>query len=140
MEKRVVKTPKLYFMDTGLAAYLTRWTSPETMQGGAMAGAFFETYAMSEIIKSFSNRGIEPPVYFYRDKDKTEIDLIICQDNVIYPVEIKKTATPSADDARNFFITERIKNVRVGAATVICNCLRPAVIKSGVTAIPVGYV
>ena len=140
VEKRVVKTPKLYFMDTGLAAYLTRWTSPETMQSGAMAGAFFETYAVSEIIKSFSNRGIEPPVYFYRDKDKTEIDLIICQDDVIYPVEIKKTATPSADDARNFFITERIKNVRVGAATVICNCLRPAVIKSGVTAIPVGYV
>ena len=77
VEKRVVKTPKLYFMDTGLAAYLTKWTNPEVMQNGAMAGAFFETYAVSEIIKSFANACFEPPVYCYRDKDKFEIDLLI---------------------------------------------------------------
>ena len=76
VEKRVVKTPKLYFMDTGLVAYLTRWANPEVMQNGAMAGAFFETYIISEIIKSFANNGEEAPIYFYRDKDKVEIDLL----------------------------------------------------------------
>ena len=106
VEKRVVKTPKLYFMDTGLAAYLTKWTNPEVMQNGAMAGAFFETYAVSEIIKSFANAGFEPPVYFYRDKDKIEIDLLIEQNGTIFPVEIKKTASPDSNDAKNFFITE----------------------------------
>ena len=93
IEKRVVKTAKLYFMDTGLAAYLTRWSNPDVMQSGAMAGAFFETYIISEIIKSFSNNGEEPPIYFYRDKDKYEIDLLIEQNNVLYPIEIKKTAS-----------------------------------------------
>lgn len=140
VEKRVVKTPKLYFMDTGLAAYLTRWTSPETMQRGAMAGAFFETYAVSEVVKSFCNKGIEPPLYFYRDKDKIEIDLMIYQDNALYPVEIKKTATPSADDAKNFFITNRLKNIKIKDGIILCNCMKPAVIKNGVMAIPVGYV
>ena len=84
IEKRVVKTPKLYFMDTGLAAYLTRWTNPDVMRTGAMAGAFFETYVVSEIIKSFANNGEEAPIYFYRDKDKYEIDLLIEQNNTLY--------------------------------------------------------
>ncbi|MBQ9538463.1 MAG: ATP-binding protein [Treponema sp.] len=140
VEKRVVKTPKLYFMDTGLAAYLTHWTSPGTMQGGAMAGAFFETYAVSEIIKSFCSNGVEPPLYFYRDKDKTEIDLMVYRDDVLYPVEIKKTATPSSDDARNFFITGRLRNMRIGNSIIICNCAEPATVRPGVTAIPIGYV
>ena len=121
VEKRVVKTPKLYFMDTGLAAYLTKWTNPEVMQNGAMAGAFFETYAVSEIIKSFANAGFEPPVYFYRDKDKIEIDLLIEQNGTIYPVEIKKTASPDSNDAKNFFITSRLKNVKIGQCIVLCN-------------------
>ncbi|WP_288750672.1 DUF4143 domain-containing protein, partial [uncultured Treponema sp.] len=111
VEKRVVKTPKLYFVDTGLASYLTRWTDSEVLRSGAMSGAFFETYIVGEVLKSFCNAGIEPPLYFYRDKDKIEIDLIIFLNNTVYPVEIKKTATPKADDAKNFFITGRIKNV-----------------------------
>lgn len=121
VEKRVVKTPKLYFMDTGLAAYLTKWINPEVMQTGAMAGAFFETYAVAEIIKSFANKGIEPPIYFYRDKDKIEIDLLIEQNGTLFPIEIKKTASPNVDDARNFFITGRIKNIRIGQCVVLCN-------------------
>ncbi len=94
VEKRVVKTPKLYFMDTGLAAYLTRWANPEVMQNEAMAGAFFGTYAVSEIIKSFANNGVEPPIHFYRDKDKIEIDLLIEDNSTIYPIEIKKLPHP----------------------------------------------
>lgn len=143
IEKRVVKTPKLYFMDTGLAAYLTRWTNPDVMRTGAMAGAFFETYVVSEIIKSFANNGEEAPIYFYRDKDKYEIDLLIEQNNTLYPIEIKKTASPTSDDAKNFFITNRIKNVQIGHCCVICNCSQVLNIKNkdiSALAIPVEYV
>lgn len=143
VEKRVVKTPKLYFMDTGLAAFLTRWTNPDVMCNGAMAGAFFETYVISEIIKSFANNGQDAPIYFYRDKDKIEIDLLIEIDNTLYPVEIKKTASPNSDDARNFFITDRIKNVQIGQNVIICNTDKVVSIKKGditALAIPVGLV
>lgn len=143
IEKRVVKTAKLYFMDTGLAAYLTRWSNPDVMQSGAMAGVFFETYVISEIIKSFSNNGEEPPIYFYRDKDKYEIDLLIEQNNILYPIEIKKTATPSSDDAKNFFITNRIKNIKIAQGIIICNCSQVLNVKnkdSSVLAIPVEYI
>lgn len=133
VEKRVVKTPKLYFMDTGLAAYLTKWTSPEVMQSGAMAGAFFETYVVSEIVKSFANNGEDAPIYFYRDKDKIEIDLLIEQNNTIYPVEIKKTATPKSDDAKNFFITSRIKNAQVAQSIIICTTNKVSSVKRGHT-------
>ncbi|MBR5096308.1 MAG: ATP-binding protein, partial [Treponema sp.] len=143
VEKRVVKTPKLYFMDTGLAAYLTRWTSADVMRNGAMAGAFFETYVVSEIIKSFSNNGEDASIYFYRDKDKVEIDLLVEQDNTLYPVEIKKTATPTADDAKNFYVTERIKNIQIGQSVIVCNCDKVISVKKNdvsALAIPVEFV
>lgn len=131
VEKRVVKTPKLYFMDTGLAAYLTRWTSPDVMQNGAMAGPFFETYVISEVIKSFANNGEEAPVYFYRDKDKIEIDLLIEQNNTLYPVEIKKTASPSGEDAKNFFIMDRIKNVQIAQNVIVCSIDKVSSVRRG---------
>ena len=143
VEKRVVKTPKLYFMDTGLAAYLTRWTNPEVMQNGAMSGAFFETYVISEIIKSFANNGDKPPIYFYRDKDKIEIDLLIEQNNILYPIEIKKTASPNSEDAKNLFITSRIKNIEIGQNVILCNCDKVISIKRGdvsALAIPVEFI
>ena len=140
VEKRVVKTPKMYFMDTGLASYLTGWSSPSVIQSGAMAGNFFETYVVSEIVKSYANAGKEPPIYFYRDKDKIEIDIIICENNTIYPVEIKKTATPGQRDAKNFHITRRIKNVEVEKGIILCNCDNPISVKEGVLALPVGFV
>ena len=140
VEKRVVKTPKLYFMDTGLAAYLTKWTNPEILRNGAMAGNFFETFVISEIIKSFANEGLDAPLYFYRDKDKYEIDLLIHQNGKLYPIEIKKTATPSIKDAKNFFITQRIKNVDIQNPVVICSCKQPVMLGNGVTAIPVDWI
>lgn len=140
VEKRVVKTPKLYFVDTGLASYLTRWTDSEVLRSGAMSGAFFETYIVGEVLKSFCNAGIEPPLYFYRDKDKIEIDLIIFLNNTVYPVEIKKTATPKADDAKNFFITGRIKNVEIAPPCIVCNCGKPVSVAKGMMAIPAEYV
>jgi predicted AAA+ superfamily ATPase len=94
--KRVVKSPKMYFLDTGLAAYLTRWQNADVLESGAMAGAFFETYAVSEIYKSFINSGHSPPLFFFRDNNKKEIDLIIWRNGTLYPIEIKKSSNPIA--------------------------------------------
>ena len=119
LTNRAVKTPKLYFLDTGLAAYLSRWNTADTLKNGAMAGEFFETFVLSEIIKSYYNLGIlEPPLYFYRDKDKKEIDILIEKDDVLYPLEIKKHADPDVHDIANFNILDRIG--KRGPGGVIC--------------------
>ncbi len=94
LSKRQIKTPKLYFFDTGLVCYLTGWRSPEVAMEGAMAGALFENYVISEIIKSYWHRGREPALYFWRTKEKTEVDLLIEEDGQIFPIEIKLTMRP----------------------------------------------
>lgn len=119
--KRAIKTPKVYFLDTGLAAYLTRWNTPDVMQNGAMAGAFFETFVVAEIIKSYANAGIlEPPLYFYRDKEQNEIDLLIHQDATLYPIEIKKYADPKRSDIAAFDLLDKIADVKRGQGGVVC--------------------
>ena len=92
--KRVVKMPLLHFLDTGLAAYLLKWDNPQSLEKGPMSGAFFESYVFSEIYKSYLNAGKEPPIYYYRDKDKKEIDLLLYQNGITSPIEIKKAASP----------------------------------------------
>lgn len=119
MLKRIVKSPKMYFMDTGLAAYLTRWNAPETLEVSAMSGAFFETYAISEIIKSYYNAGKRPPVFYYRDTDQKEIDLIIEQNDTIHPFEIKKSAAPGVDSIKHFSVLEKTKK-KIAHGGVIC--------------------
>lgn len=102
--KRAIKTPKIYMMDTGLMAWLTKWLTPQTIRQGAKSGQFFETFVVTEIIKSFYNNGIEPPIYFYRDTNQKEIDLLIEYDRVLYPIEIKVTANPTKQMAKSFNI------------------------------------
>ena len=117
--KRAVKTPKIYFLDTGLAAYLTKWKNKEVLEAGTMAGNFFENFVIIEIIKSYYNVGeLRPPVYFYRDKEKREIDLIIEQNGELYPVEIKKSARPTKEMIENFKVLEKVG--KVGQGAVIC--------------------
>ena len=119
--KRTVKTPKLYFLDTGLAAYLTRWNTVDVLKNGAMAGAFFETFVISEIIKSYANKGIlDLPLYFYRDRDGNEIDLLIEDGGTWYPIEIKKHADPQKSDVANFSILDKIPAVKRGQGGVVC--------------------
>jgi predicted AAA+ superfamily ATPase len=119
--KRAVKTPKLYFMDTGLAAYLTRWNTPDVLKNGAMAGAFFETFIVSEIIKSYSNAGIlDLPLYFYRDRDGNEIDLLIENGGTLHPIEIKKHADPAKSDIAKLMLLDKIPNIQRGQGGVIC--------------------
>lgn len=119
--KRIIKSPNLYFLDTGLCAYLTRWTSSETLEVSAMSGAFFETYVVSEIIKSYYNEGKRAPIFYYRDTDNKEIDLIIEENNIIYPIEIKKSGSPKKDAIRHFNVLEKTRK-QVGTGNVICLC------------------
>lgn len=122
---RLVKTPKVYFMDTGLASYLCRWSDAQTLMMGAMDGAFFETYVVTEIVKSYLNKGIEPPLYYYRDTDKKEIDLLIVEGNSITPVEIKKNKAPENAD-KNFGVLAKFKmNIQPGIIVCMSDELIP---------------
>jgi len=117
--KRLVKTPKLYMLDTGLCSYLTEWSSPETLESGAMSGAILETWIMAEILKSYWHNGKRAPFYYYRDKDKKEIDLLIIQNRTIYPLEFKKTASPEKKDIQHFQLLNKLK-MPVGFGGIIC--------------------
>ena len=119
---RLVKTPKLYFLDTGLCAYLTHWQTPESLESGAMSGAIFETWCISEIIKTYWNAGKNTSnLFFYRDRDMQEIDLLIEDADGYWPIECKKSSTPRANDARHFKVMNNFgKAVKRGA--LLCTC------------------
>lgn len=120
--KRLVKTPKLYFYDTGLVCYLTKWSSAETLESGAMNGAILENYVVSEIAKTYLNCGQEPFMYYYRDKDAKEIDIVLEHDGVLNPIEIKKTANPSAELTKVFALLDKASVPRAKGAIV---CMKP---------------
>lgn len=119
--KRLIKRPKMYFLDTGLCAYLTKWTSAETLEVGAMSGAFFETWVVTEIIKSYYFQGKRPPLCYYRDKDQKEIDLLIIEDNKVYPLEIKKSANPGREAIKHFAVLARTP-LEIAGGGIICLC------------------
>lgn len=119
ISKRITKKPKLYFTDTGLCAYLTEWNTPETLEAGAMSGAFFETFVIMEILKSYYHNGEYPSFYYYRDNTSTKIDLLISANDTLYPIEIKKTSNPSKDMIKNFRILEKT-NQKMGYGCLIC--------------------
>jgi predicted AAA+ superfamily ATPase len=139
VEKRVVKTPKLYFMDTGLAAYLTKWANPDVLRQGAAAGAFFETFVVTELLKSYRNAGIEPSLFYYRDKDKKEIDLLIMENGTLYPLEIKMTATPKANDAAAFKVLKAVKGCKIGSGGLVCMSDSLSILDKNRYIIPVSY-
>lgn len=117
--KRAIKTPKLYFYDTGLVCYLTKWSDSQTAMTGAMSGALFENYVVSEIVKSYQCCGTEPYIYYYRDKDAKEIDVMIEKDGKLYPIEIKKSASPKRSATNVFDIINKSPLER-GTGAVVC--------------------
>ena len=136
--KRVTKMPLLHFLDTGLCAYLLKWGNAETLERGAMSGAFFESYVFSEIYKSWLNAGKVPPLYYYRDKDQKEIDLLILQNGTLYPIESKKSASPGVESIKHFKVLEPLTqpekfgelaqlkiNIGTGAVACMANDLLP---------------
>ena len=153
--KRAIKTPKVYFRDTGLASYLTRWLTPETLAYGAMAGNMFETFVISEILKSYSNQGIDYRycVSYYRGKDKKrirrdgkeievegEIDFIIEENGVLYPIEIKKNTSETAYAASAFQVLDRVEDKKRGMGAVISMCPAPGMLRENVLELPVWFV
>ncbi|MCE5237684.1 ATP-binding protein [bacterium] len=137
LSKRLVKAPKLYFLDTGLCAYLTQWPSPEVLEAGAMSGALLETWVIGELLKSYWHNGKEPPFYYYHDHDRREIDLLITQGGKAYPLEIKKTASPRVDDVGIFAALGRL-GLDVGEGGVVCLAQQALPLTKRARAIPVG--
>jgi len=121
--KRLIKNPKLYFMDTGLACFLLGWNTPEQLMSGASWGSIFETYVVCEVLKSYYNAGANPlNLYYYRDKDAIEIDLVIEDGGVLYPIEIKTTSDPTKSMVRSFAALKKIPQKTVGEGALICMC------------------
>ncbi|MCX8085811.1 MAG: ATP-binding protein [Rhodocyclaceae bacterium] len=135
LSKRLVKTPKLYFLDTGLAAYLTEWSSPATLEAGAMSGALLETWVVAEMLKSYWHHGRQAPFYYYRDKEQREIDVLIVRDGRVHPVEIKKTAQPGREAVRHFAALGKL-GLEVGHGAVVCLCEARLPLTQEVDAIP----
>ena len=135
--KRVIKSPKLYFTDTGLACYLARWNSPDNLMTGAMNGAFFEAFIINEIIKSYINSGKEAEMYFFRDSNGVEIDLLIYENGTLYPLEIKCTSNPTPKMTKAFDIVSAIPDAIRGEGGVICLAKELLPLKNNDKIIPV---
>ena len=134
---RIVKTPKLYFLDTGLCSHLLGWDTPTTLMNGAMAGAMLETFVVGEILKRFWNSGRTPRIYFYRDKVGAEIDLLIEHDGILDPIEVKRSTNPTPSDIKAFRKIESL-GFKLGHGAVICPAERALPLADGVVVFPVG--
>jgi predicted AAA+ superfamily ATPase len=139
LTNRLVKAPKLYLLDTGLACHLTGWTSPTTAMAGAAAGALVETWAVGEILKSWWAPGIEAPLFHFRSKDGVEIGLLFQVDGILHPVEIKRSATVRRDWAGPFATLDRIGLPR-GEGAVLCLAPDEVPLDERTTALPLGAV
>jgi predicted AAA+ superfamily ATPase len=136
--KRIVKTPKVYFLDTGLCSYLTHWNTPENLMQGSMNGPILETYVLGEILKSYWHNGEKPLIYFYRDLDKNEIDFVIEieEDRKLYPIEVKKNIEPNTNDFEAFKLISCLGK-KTGTGAVVCLHPEKIYFKSKVVSIPV---
>ena len=136
--KRLLKTPKLYFLDTGLACWLLGWNTPEQLTNGAMWGHIFESFVFAEILKSYYNDGVViPPLYYYRDKDKNEIDLLIVHGDTIYPVDIKAAGDPTKSMVKAFRCLSGIPGVKAGTGALLCLTKEQLPLTDTVWALPV---
>ena len=150
---RAIKRPKIYFKDTGLCCYLTRWLTPETLKNGAMTGAIFETFVVNEILKSYTNEGLDYDfnVFYYNGKDKLkkdgdssnqadEIDLIIYENSTLYPIEIKLTSSPKANMTSAFKVLDKVPETQRGMGAIICLIDKKTHLRENLVALPIEYI
>jgi len=148
---RTIKSPKIYFRDTGLACYLTKWLTPDSLKVSAVAGNMFETFVVSEIIKSYINEGRDYSfnVFYYRGKDKmkidgvmkeSEIDLIIEENGVLHPVEIKMSANPKANMAKTFDVLDKEVNKKRGMGAIVCLYDKKMYLRENLIVLPIEYI
>jgi predicted AAA+ superfamily ATPase len=144
---RAIKSPKIYFRDTGLACYLTRWLTADALKCSAVAGNMFETFMVSEILKSYVNEGKDYKfnIFYYRGKDKSasnenEIDLIIEEDGVLYPIEIKMSGNPKANMGAKNPVLDKIKDKSRGMGVILCLIDKKTYLRENLIALPIEYV
>ena len=144
---RAIKTPKIYFRDTGLACYLTRWLIASALKNSAVAGNMFETFVVSEILKSYSNEGKDYRfnIFYYRGKDKSasvenEIDLIIEENGILYPVEIKMSGNPKANMGAANPILDKIPDKKRGNGIILCLIDKKTYLRENLIALPIEYI
>lgn len=144
---RAIKTPKIYFRDTGLACYLTRWLSPDTLKNSAVAGNMFETFVVSEILKSYSNEGKDYRfnIFYYRGKDRSnscenEIDLIIEENGILYPIEIKMSGNPKATMGSTNQVLDKVSDKKRGMGIILCLIDKKTYLRENLIALPIKYV
>ena len=141
LNKRMIKTPKLYFLDTGFACWLLGWNTPQQLTNGAMWGHIFESFVFTEILKSYYNDGIvKPPLYYYRDIDKNEIDLVVANGDYLHPIEIKTTSDPTKSMVNAFRCLSNIPDKKTGTGAVICLAKEQLPLTENVWVIPVQMV
>ncbi len=134
--KRAVKTPKVYFNDTGLASWLGRWSSPETLEAGAFAGQIFENYVVAELAKAIANCGDPAQLWFYRDRDGKEIDVVLERDGKLHPMEVKRSANPQRSDVKAFRTLEK-SLLPVGEGALVCMTQELGALEEGCSILPV---
>ena len=145
--KRAIKTPKIYFRDTGLACYLTRWLTADALKCSAVAGNMFETFVVAEILKSYANEGMDYKfnIFYYRGKDKSssvenEIDLIIEEDGVLYPIEIKMSGNPKANMAAANTVLDKVPGKTRGMGVILCLVDKKTYLRENLVALPIEYI
>lgn len=145
--KRATKTPKIYFRDTGLACYLTRWLTPDALKCSAVAGNMFESFVVSEILKSYTNEGKDYRfnIFYYRGKDKSssgenEIDLVIEEEGILYPVEIKMSGNPKASMGAANPVLDKISEKRRGMGVILCLVEKKTYLRENLVALPIEYI
>ena len=127
--KRLSKTPKLYFADTGLCAYLSMWLTPETLMNGAASGHYYENYVVMELVKNYAYSRSKANITYYRDSNAKEIDVLVEENNVIHPLEIKKSASPDSRESKKYSLIDKASLTR-GNGGIICMCEEPIPIDS----------
>lgn len=133
--QRLIKTPKLFFCDTGLCAYLTRWLTPESLQAGAVSGHFFENYVVMELVKNYAYARNNAILSFYRDDNAKEIDVFVEENGRIHPLEIKKSANPDRKEIKKFNVVDKTSLVH-GDGGIICMYPEPFPINGNNNLIP----
>lgn len=144
---RAIRSPKIYFRDTGLACYLTRWLTPETLKVSAVAGNMFETFVVSEILKSYSNEGLDYrfSIFYYRGKDKkkdgdNEIDLVIEENGILYPIEIKMSGNPKASMGSTNVVLDKVNDKKRGMGVILCMVEKKTYLRENLVALPIEYI
>lgn len=144
---RAIKTPKIYFRDTGLACYLTRWLTSEALKHSAVAGNMFETFVVSEILKSYANEGKDYKfnIFYYRGKDKNvlsenEIDLVIEENGILYPIEIKMSGNPKAEMGATNKVLDKIQDKKRGMGAIVCLIDKKTYLRENLVALPIEYI